>query len=70
MIVKSKYCVIFNEPKAVSEIGLWESLAGFYDIILGYSLFGDLFLMDSDTTQVSLLYVMPPELNEMQFFGK
>lgn len=68
--MKNKYCVVFEEPKPISDFGLWSSQTSRYDLVLGYSLFGDLFLMDSSNNQLALLYVMPPELNEMQFFGK
>ncbi|MBB6521854.1 T6SS immunity protein Tdi1 domain-containing protein [Pseudoteredinibacter isoporae] len=68
--MKNKYCVVFNEPKPITELDLWPAQAGRFDLILGHSLFGDLFLMDSSNDQLALLYVMPPELNEMQFFGR
>jgi len=67
--MKRKYCVIYDEPYPISNLGDWEALAESNDLILGHSLFGDFFLMDSSTKQISLLYTMPPELVETQFFG-
>ena len=69
MTMKNKYCVIFDEPQPISVFGDWQLMAGSYDSVLGYSLFGDLFLMNNATGQTSILYVMPPELVDMQFFG-
>lgn len=68
--MKKKYCVVFDDPKPISDFGIWSTQSSKYDLVLGYTLFGDLFLMDSSSDQLALLYVMPPELNEMQFFGK
>ncbi|WP_070971797.1 T6SS immunity protein Tdi1 domain-containing protein [Vibrio sonorensis] len=67
--MKHKYYVVFSVPEPVSELGIWASQSGAYDLVLGYSFFGDLFLMNSVNKQLAILYVMPPELSEMQFFG-
>lgn len=68
--MKNKYCKIFDKPKPIAEIGSWKDISKPFDLILGASLFGDLFLMDSKNQQLSLLYVMPPELIKMDFYGQ
>ena len=60
---------LFNAPKPTSTLGVWTKLTGPYDQIYGYTYFGDFFLLNSTTNQCAILYTMPPELAELQYYG-
>lgn len=65
----SNFCVLFYNPITIDRLGDWAEISGSFDSILGYSLLGDFFLMDTETGQCAVLFTMPPELVDLDFHG-
>jgi len=66
--MKKEY-YLFDKPVSVQELGIWTKVTGSYDQVFGYTFFGDYFLHSTQTDQCAILYTMPPELAELEFYG-
>ena len=66
----NKYYFYYDDPKPITLFGAWRKLAGDFDLVVGYTFLGDLLLMSSENEQCAILYNMPPELVDLEYFGK
>lgn len=60
---------LFEDLIPISDIQHWSEITETFDEMFGYSYFGDIFLLNSKTKQCAILYTMPPELAEIDFYG-
>lgn len=60
---------LFKTPIHISKLGDWSFISEDFDEVIGYTNFGDFFLINKKTDQCAVLYVMPPELADLEFYG-
>lgn len=61
-----KYTIL-EKPESSEKLGCWESIVGEFNQVVGFTLFGDFFLQNSETGQVAILYTIEPEIVPTNF---
>jgi len=60
---------LFDEARSLSEgFESWVGVSKGFDLAVGYTFFGDLLLKSEKNNQYALLYNMPPELVDLDYF--
>ena len=58
-----------DPPRSTEDLGCWSGVTGRFSLVVGYTAFGDFFLLDPSSQQYAVLYTIGPELVPIDFFG-
>jgi Domain of unknown function (DUF1851) len=61
--------VMLDPPRSASDLGCWSAVVDRFTEVVGYSYFGNFFLLDPTSQQCAVLYTIGPELAPTQFVG-
>ena len=61
-----KYTLLKN-PENCEKLGCWHSVVGDFNIVFGFTFFGDFFLQNAESGQIAILYTIAPELIPTKF---
>lgn len=59
--------IILNQSESCKKLGCWESVVGEFNMVFGFTFFGDFFLQNSETGQIAILYTIEPEVVPTNF---